>query len=97
MKKLEFFQLQVGKRTGQTFRATIMDVRNFGMFVELPEFLLSGLVHISSLGGDFFVPDLARGRLVGRATKKVYRVGDQIDVAVAKVDMFKQQVDFAVA
>jgi len=97
LKKLEFFQLQVGKRTGQTFRATIMDVRNFGMFVELPEFLLSGLVHISSLGGDFFVPDLARGRLVGRATKKVYRVGDQIDVAVAKVDMFKQQVDFAVA
>lgn len=97
LKKLEFFQIQVGERTGQTFRATIMDVRNFGMFVELPEFLLSGLIHISSLGGDFFVPDLAKGRLVGRSTKKVYRVGDQIDVAVAKVDMFKQQVDFAVA
>ena len=97
LKKLEFFQLQCGKRTGQAFRATIMDVRNFGMFVELPEFLLSGLVHISSLGGDFFVPDLAKGRLVGRTTKKVYRVGDQISVVVAKVDMFKQQVDFAVA
>ncbi|MEI6033299.1 MAG: ribonuclease R [Verrucomicrobiae bacterium] len=97
LKKLEFFQIQVGERTGQTFRATIMDVRNFGMFVELPEFLLSGLVHISSLGGDFFVPDLAKGRLVGRSTKKVYRVGDQIEVSVAKVDMFKQQVDFAVA
>ncbi len=96
LKKLEFFQLQVAERTGQTFRATIMDVRNFGMFVELPEFLLSGLVHISSLGGDFFVADLAKGRLVGRATRKVYRVGDEIEVIVAKVDMFKQQVDFAI-
>jgi len=97
LKKLEFFQLQVARRTGQGFRAVIMDVRNFGMFIELPEFLLGGLVHISSLAGDFFVPDLAKGRLVGRKTKKVYRVGDVIEVVVARVDMFKQQVDFAVA
>jgi len=97
LKKLEFFQLQVAKRTGHSFQATIMDVRNFGMFVELPEFLLGGLVHISSLAGDFYIADVAKGRLVGRSTKKVYRVGDHIEVVVARVDMFKQQVDFAVA
>jgi ribonuclease R len=94
LKKLEFFQLQASSKERQKFRAVIMDARNFGLFVELPEFLLTGLVHISALEGDFFVHDAARCRLVGRRTKKVYQVGDQIEVAVDRVDMFKQQVDF---
>ena len=96
LKKLEYFQLQVAKRTGQSFKATILDVKNYGMFVELPEFLLSGLVHVSSLDGDFYVLDTARGRLVGRKTKKVYQVGATVEVIVARVDMFKQQVDFKI-
>jgi ribonuclease R len=94
LKKLEFFQMQADSKDRQKFRAVIMDARNFGLFVELPEFLLTGLVHISALEGDFFVHDAARCRLVGRRTKKTYQVGDQIEVAVARVDMFKQQVDF---
>jgi ribonuclease R len=94
LKKLEFFQIQADSKDRQKFRAVIMDARNFGLFVELPEFLLTGLVHISALEGDFFVHDAARCRLVGRRTKKTYQVGDQIEVAVARVDMFKQQVDF---
>ena len=97
LKKFEYFEMQVARKTGQTFRATIMDVRNFGMFVDLPDFLIGGLVHISSLAGDFFVPDLAKGRLVGRKTRKTYRVGDEVEVVVARTDAFKQQVDFAIA
>ena len=96
LKKLEYFQLQVAERTGQSFKATILDVKNYGMFVELPEFLLSGLVHVSSLDGDFYILDAARGRLVGRKSKKVYQVGATVDVIVARVDMFKQQVDFKI-
>ncbi len=96
LKKLEYFQIQAGKRTGQSFKATILDVKNYGMFVELPEFLLSGLVHVSSLDGDFYVLDPARGRLVGRKSKKVYQVGATVEVIVARVDMFKQQVDFKI-
>lgn len=94
LKKLEFFQIQAASEKGQKFRAVIMDARNFGLFVELPEFLLTGLVHISSLEGDFFMHDAPRCRLVGRRTKKVYQVGDIMEVAVDRVDMFKQQVDF---
>ena len=93
-KKLEFFQLQATSKKSQKFDAVIMDARNFGLFVELPEFLLTGLVHISALPDDFFIFDAPRCRLVGRKTKKTYKVGDKITVAVAKVDMFKQQVDF---
>ena len=94
LKKLEFFQLQAAAKNRQTFHAIIMDARNFGLFVELPEFLLTGLVHISALPDDFFVFDAPRCRLIGRLTKKAYKVGDKITVAVDKVDMFKQQVDF---
>jgi ribonuclease R len=97
LKKLEFFQIQAASGKRQKFRAVIMDARNFGLFVELPEFLLTGLVHISTLSGDFFIHDAPRCRIVGRRTKKVYQVGDIIEVSVDRVDMLKQQVDFKLA
>lgn len=96
LKKLEFFQIQSAKRNGQPFRAVIMDVRNYGIFVELPDFLLTGLVHVSSLDGDFFVLEPGRRRLVGRKSRRIYQVGDEVEVIVARVDMFKQQVDFKI-
>ncbi|MEO6845912.1 MAG: ribonuclease R [Chthoniobacterales bacterium] len=97
MKKMEYFQLQMTQKKGQSFRAVIVDVRNFGLFVELPEFLISGLVHISSLDDDFYIHDPAKGRIVGRRLKKVYKVGDELDVVVARVDNFKHQIDFKLA
>jgi ribonuclease R len=96
LKKLEFFQIQSANRNGQPFRAVIMDVRNYGIFVELPDFLLTGLVHVSSLDGDFFVLEPGRRRLVGRKSRRIYQVGDEVEVIVARVDMFKQQVDFRI-
>lgn len=94
LKKLEFFQAQAGASKREEFRAVVIDVRNFGFFVELPDFLLTGLVHVSSLGSDFFVHDPARARLTGRQTKKTYSVGDELQVTVERVDTVKQQVDF---
>lgn len=95
LKKLQFFQGLLLEDPLQAFQARILDVRNFGFFVELPEALLSGLVHISSLEGDFFIHDPARNALVGRRTRKVYRAGAEIRVRVARVDMLRQQMDFA--
>ena len=94
LKKLEFFQQQIAGRKGETFPARILEVRNYGLFVELPEFLLSGLVHVSALDDDFYMHDAARGRFVGRKTKRIYEAGQEISVIVVRVDMFKQQVDF---
>jgi len=94
LKKLEYFQSQIAERKGDVFKARILEVRNFGMFVELPDFLISGLVHVSAMGGDFFVHDPVKGRFVGRKTKKVYRVGEEMEVMVDRVDAFKQQIDF---
>ncbi|MDD5198929.1 MAG: ribonuclease R [Terrimicrobiaceae bacterium] len=94
LKKLEFFQGQASTRGGKPFPARILEVRNYGLLVELPEFLLTGLVHVSTLDDDFYLHDAARGRFVGRKTRRTYQAGQEIEVIVARVDMLKQQVDF---
>src|SRR6476619_7164813 len=55
MKKLEFFQQQLAGRKPQIFSATVVDVRNYGVMVELPDALITGLIHVSSLTDDFYV------------------------------------------
>jgi ribonuclease R len=97
MKKLEFFQRQLDERKPQIFRASIVDVRNYGLMVELPEALVTGLVHISSLMDDFYVFEPARRQLIGRRSRKRFKVGDELSVFVVRVDTFKRQVDFAIA
>ncbi len=97
MKKLEFFQLQLDARNPQVFRATILEVRNYGLLIELPDALITGLIHISALTEDFFSFEPAQRRLVGRHSRKRYSVGDELRVYVVRVDQFKRQIDFAVA
>ena len=97
MKKLEFFQQQLDQREPQVFRATIVDVRNYGLVVELPDVLTSGLIHVSSLADDFYVFEAARHRLIGRRSRKQFAVGNEVRVFVARVDQFKRQIDFALA
>ena len=97
MKKLEFFQRQLDERDPQVFRAAIVDVRNYGLVVELPDVLITGLVHISAITDDFYLFDAVQRRLIGRRSRKRFAVGDQICVFVAKVDPFKRQIDFSLA
>src|SRR5437773_2998608 len=97
MKKLEFFQRQLDERNPQIFRAAVVDVRNYGLMVELPDALITGLVHVSSLTDDFYLFEPARRQLIGRRSRKRFSVGDEVSVFVARVDTFKRQVDFAIA
>jgi ribonuclease R len=97
MKKLEFFQRQLAGRKPQMFSATVVDVRNYGLMVELPDALITGLIHVSSLTDDFYVFEPARRQLIGRRSRKRFRVGDDLSVFVARVDLFKRQVDFAIS
>src|SRR5437870_3777168 len=97
MKKLEFFQRQLDERNPQIFRAAIVDVRNYGLMVELPDALITGLVHVSSLTDDFYLFEPARRQLIGRRSRKRFSVGDELSVFVSRVDVFKRQVDFAIA
>src|SRR6184192_673292 len=97
MKKLEFFQRQLDQRNPQGFRAAIVDVRNYGLVVELPDALITGLVHVSSLANDFYLFEPTQRRLIGRRSRKRFSVGDEVRVFVVRVDAFKRQVDFAIA
>jgi ribonuclease R len=96
MKKLEFFQRQLDERKPQIFRASIVDVRNYGLMVELPDALVTGLIHVSSLMDDFYVFEPARRQLIGRRSRKRFSVGDELSVFVVRVDPFKRQVDFTI-
>src|SRR5437762_3252094 len=97
MKKLEFFQRQLDERNPQIFRAAIVDVRNYGLVVELPDALITGLVHVSSLADDFYLFEPAQRRLIGRRSRERFSVGDEVRVFVVRVDTFKRQIDFAIA
>src|SRR5437867_2969844 len=97
MKKLEFFQRQLDQHNPQVFRAAIVDVRNYGLVVELPDALVTGLVHVSSLANDFYLFEPTQRRLIGRRSRKRFGVGDEVRVFVVRVDAFKRQVDFAIA
>lgn len=97
IKKLEFFQRQLDARDPQLFEAIVIEVRNYGLLLELPDVLLTGLVHVSSLTDDFYVFSPAQRQLVGRQSRRRFSVGDRLTVFVARVDTFKRQVDFAIA
>jgi ribonuclease R len=92
LKKLEYLESLIGRP--HRFQATVLEVRNYGLLVEVPDALITGLIHVSSLGGDFFIYDGAKQQIYGRRTRFTLGLGDLLEVGVARVDRFKQQVDF---
>jgi ribonuclease R len=95
LKKLEYLESLIGRP--HRFEATVLEVRNYGLVVEVPDALITGLIHVSSLGGDFFVYDGVKQQMYGRRTRFTLGLGDLLEVGVARVDRFKQQVDFTLA
>ena len=85
-------QLKTGRL--ENYTGLVIDVRNFGFFVDVSGLGMSGLVHLSSMENDFYVFDAARNHLVGRRTRQVIQLGEKLTVQVSKVDTFKRQVDF---
>lgn len=96
LKKIEFFQRQLETGRLSTMEAIVCGVRNFGFFVELPDTLVQGLVHVSTLEDDFYHYDETREQLVGKRTRRIIKIGDKLRVRVAGVDVFKREIDFRV-
>ena len=94
LKKLEYLMAQMRNRKPEAFDAVIIDIKSFGLIVELPLVILTGVVPVSSLQDDFYVFDPVRLSFTGRRKRKVYRVGEKLRVMVDRVDARKQQVDF---
>jgi len=97
VKLYAFLKAQLRSANPPRYPGLVIDVRNFGFFVDVPGLAMSGLVHLSSLEDDFYVFDTQRSQLVGRRTRRVIRLGEKVEVQVAKIDQFKKQVDFRLA
>lgn len=79
---------------GETFAGVITGVKNFGVFVQIPEFQIDGLVHVSNLVNDYYRFEADTQRLVGERSGKAYGLGDALEVLVQKVDMETRRIDF---
>lgn len=74
----------------------ISGVQSYGFFVEIPPSMVEGLVHVSSLNDDWYEYRSRQNRLVGRRSRRVYQLGDPVDVKVLKVDVLRNQIDLEV-
>jgi ribonuclease R len=90
-KKVRF----MADKLGDVFSGYVTGVQTFGLFVELDEVYVQGLVHVSSMTDDYYVFGDKAHTLKGESTQKVYRLGDRVKVQVVKVDLERRQIDFA--
>ncbi len=81
------------KFIGNTYNGLIMTVQSYGFFVEISELYVEGLVHVSTLSNDWYEYRSRQNLLIGRKSKKSYKIGDLIDIKIIKVDILKYQID----
>jgi len=91
-KKVKFMADKVGK----IYPGFISGVASYGFFVELEEFFVEGLVHVSALHDDYYHYDEARHCFIGDRHHRQFRLGDPVRVCVEKVDLENLQMDFSV-
>jgi len=89
LNKAEFMLPHVG----EDFDAVVSSVTKFGLFIELPN-TVEGLVHISTMGDDYYNFIESYMAMVGEHTKKTYRVGQPVKVTLTDVDMDQSQINF---
>jgi len=82
---------------GQDFAGIVTSVVSFGLFVSIPELLIDGLVHVTELGGDYYVFDEKKHWLVGKNSGFKYTAGQELRVLIANVDMDKLFIDLELA
>ena len=88
--KCEYMQ----SRVGEEFDGVITGVTNFGLFVQLNELQIDGLVHVTSLANDYYHFEAGSLHLVGERTGRIYRLGDAMRVQVQRVDAKTRKIDF---
>ena len=84
-------------RVGESFPGVITAVTGFGLFVELKDIYVEGLIHVTALPGDYYHFDPVHHRLAGERTGRSFRLGDSIEVKVMRVDLDERKIDFELA
>ncbi|SDJ27186.1 ribonuclease R [Pseudomonas indica] len=91
--KCEFMQ----DRVGESFDGVITAVTGFGIFVELKDIYVEGLVHVTALPADYYHFDPVHHRLSGERSGRSFRLGDSVAVRVMRVDLDERKIDFELA
>ncbi|MBE9917764.1 ribonuclease R, partial [Paenibacillus donghaensis] len=89
LKKAEYMLDKVGEE----FDGIISSVTGFGMFIELPN-TVEGLIRLAGLTDDYYHFDEASMSLIGERTSKIFRIGDEVKIRVARVNMDDHTIDF---
>jgi ribonuclease R len=92
LKKVEFME----RHLGDTFKGTISGVAAFGFFVLLDDYFVEGLVHVSSLADDYYQFREEMYALVGEHGRRRFRLGDRVQVQVARVNREERKIDFVI-
>jgi ribonuclease R len=91
-KKMKFME----ERVGDDFDGLIVSVTKFGMFVELNDMFIEGLVPLASLTDDRYQYHEATRQIIGQRSRKMYSLGDPIRVLVDRIDRMQRRIQFAV-
>ncbi|ERJ60931.1 ribonuclease R [Sphingobacterium paucimobilis] len=89
-KQAEFLQDQVGVE----YTGIVSGVTEWGMYVEIQENKCEGMVRLRDITDDFYTLDEKNFAIIGQRKKKVYQLGDEVQIKVKKVDLEKRQIDF---
>jgi ribonuclease R len=92
-KQIEYLQDHIGEE----FHAIVSGITHFGIFVKITDILAEGLIKVRDLEGDFYVYDEKKYSLIGRRTKKQFRLGDKVQVKLIRADLEKSELDFIIS
>lgn len=88
--KCEFMRHKIGEK----YVGIINTVTDFGLFVELEEYFIEGLIHITALGDDYYRFNEVDRVLSGESNGKQYRAGQKVEVQIGRVDLEQRRIDF---
>ncbi len=92
LKQMEFLR----DRIGDNFEGIISGVTNFGLFIELNDTLAEGLVPVRDMDDDYYKYDEKNYSLIGKRTRRIFRLGDKVTVKLIRIDEEKREIDFLI-
>jgi ribonuclease R len=85
------------RHLGEDFEGVVTGVASFGLFVEIPETKITGMVHVTQLPNDYYHYDQRRHRLVGERRGLAFQLADRLKIRVLRVDNLERRIDFKLA
>ena len=92
-KQVEYMSVRIG----QTFDGVIAGATEWGIFVEEKESKCEGLIRLKDLRNDFYVYNEKEASVIGKKTKKRYRLGDKVRIKVIATDVTKLNIDYVLS